>query len=115
MTVHDRLRKPRRAGAVEHPERVIGRNLLEDERGSRSSLAQLLPGQRSADARTSVLRVEIREHDGVLDRRQLREQLLHDSGAVEVLAAVPVAVDREQHLRLDLGEAVDHAPGTEVG
>ena len=39
----------------------------------------------------------------------------HDRGAVEVLAAVAVAVDREQHLRLDLGEAVDHAARAELG
>ena len=61
------------------------------------------------------LRVEVAEHDGVLDRRQLREQLLHDTGAVEVPAAVAVAVDREQDPRLDLREAVDHAAGAEVG
>ena len=36
------------------------------------------------------------------------------SRAVEVLAAVAVAVDREQHLRLDLGEAVDHAARAEL-
>ena len=35
--------------------------------------------------------------------------------AVEVLAAVAVAVDREEDLRLDLGEAVDDAGGAEVG
>ena len=31
------------------------------------------------------------------------------------LAAVRVAVDRDQHLRLDLGEAVDHAARPELG
>ena len=34
--------------------------------------------------------------------------------AVEVLAAVAVAVGREQHLRLDLGEAVDHGRDAEL-
>ena len=36
-------------------------------------------------------------------------QLRTTLAAVEVLAAVPVAVDREQDARLDLREAVDHA------
>ncbi len=35
--------------------------------------------------------------------------------AVEVLAAVAVAVDDEQYLRLDLGEAVDDAARAELG
>ena len=35
--------------------------------------------------------------------------------AVEALAAVAVAVDGEQHHRLDLAEPVEHARGAEVG
>jgi hypothetical protein len=39
----------------------------------------------------------------------------HDLRPVEVAAVVAVAVDRQQDLRLDLGEAVDHRAGSEVG
>ena len=51
-------------------------------------------------------------------RDQARHRLLQAGdrlAAVEVLAAVAVAVDGEQHLGLDLGEAVDHAGRAEVG
>ena len=41
-------------------------------------------------------------------------QLVDDSAAIEPLAAVGVAVDRDQHLRFDLGEAVDQALRPEV-
>jgi hypothetical protein len=39
----------------------------------------------------------------------------HGVRAVEVAAVVAVAVDRQQDLRLDLCEAVDHRAGAEVG
>ena len=45
----------------------------------------------------------------------LGRSLRDDVAAVEVLAAVAVAVDGEQHLRLDLREAVDDAARAEVG
>ena len=50
----------------------------------------------------------------MLDGRQLGEDPLQRRRAVEVLAAVAVAVHRQQQLRLDLGEAVDHAAGPEL-
>ena len=39
---------------------------------------------------------------------------LDDGAAIEVPAAIAVAVDRQQHLRLDLGEAIDDAGGAEI-
>jgi hypothetical protein len=55
----------------------------------------------------------------VAERDELAADLLVDAGdgvrAVEVAAVVAVAVDGEQHLRLDLREAVDHAARAEVG
>ena len=115
MAVHDRLRQPRRARAVEHPERMIRRHAARTRaarpRRWRRSSSQPSASPSPAERR---IRVEVAEHDRVLDRRQRREQLLTTAEPVEVLAAVAVAVDGEQHLRLDLGEAVDHAPGAEV-
>ena len=53
------------------------------------------------------------------DRRAQRRELLAQRGDrradVVALAAVDVAVDDEQHGRLDLGEAVVHGAGAEVG
>ena len=50
-----------------------------------------------------------------IEARHRRLQLGDHVAAVEVLAAVAVAVDGEEHLGLDLGEAVDHAGRAEVG
>jgi hypothetical protein len=57
--------------------------------------------------------VEMAEPDELA--ADLRVDAVDDAGAVEVLAAVAVAVDRQQDLRLDLREAVDDAAGAELG
>ena len=85
-------------GRVEDPERVVEGDLLELER--RGLGQQLVPARR--------------DHHRVLERRDRRRDLANALAAVEVLAAVAVAVGREQHLRLDLGEAVDHGRGAEL-
>ncbi len=59
--------------------------------------------------------VQISEPHDPLERWDLGRDLRHLALPVEILAAVPVAVDRQQHLRLDLREAVDHAPRAELG
>ena len=50
VAVDDRLRQTRRAGAVEHPERVVGRHLLEGQRHADSALAHLPPRHRTPNA-----------------------------------------------------------------
>ena len=70
------------------------------------------PRERSLKLRALL---EVGEHHRVLERRQARADLRHGAEPVVVAAAVAVAVDREQHLRLDLGEAVDDRPDSEVG
>ena len=45
---------------------------------------------------------------------QGRHHLVQHRGAGELLAAVPVAVAGDEHLRLDLGEPVDHAARAEI-
>ena len=115
MTVDDRLRQAGGARAVEHPEGMIEGQLLERERHSFALGPQVAPGDGVTQARESRVGVEIAEHHRVLDGRKRCQQLLEDAGAVEVLAAVAIAVDRKEDARLDLREAVDHAPGAEVG
>ena len=51
----------------------------------------------------------------ISEARQLGEDPRRHGAAVEVLAAVAVAVDREEDLRLDLREAVDHRARAELG
>ncbi len=99
LSVHDRLRQSRRARAVEHPERMV-----EGELGELELAGRQLP----------VAAGQVREHERALERRQLPLQLRHRLAAVEVLAAVAVAVDGEEHLGLDLGEAVDDAAHAEL-
>jgi hypothetical protein len=105
VAVDDRLRQARRAARVEDPERVVERDARELER---LAVAEEVRPAVLADA-------QIRQPDRVLDGRQLREEALDDLAPVEVPAAVAVAVDREEDLRLDLGEAVDHAAQPELG
>ena len=101
LALHDRLGQARRAGRVEHPERVVERHLLELE--VIGPLEAVLP----AGA------VEVAEpHDPAAD---LGRDPLDRLAAVEVAPVVAVAVHGEQHLRLDLREAVDHRAGAEVG
>src|SRR5207253_2597404 len=100
LAVNDRLRQARRAGAVEHPERMVKRELRELELGG---------------GKIPLAAGEVREDEGLFDGRELALERGDRVGAVEVLAPVAVAVDREQHLRLDLREAVDDAADAELG
>ncbi len=104
LAVDDRLGQPGRARAVEHPDRVPERHLGELELGAG-------PEEPIRPARAR----QIAERHHALERRDRPGDLLDDLAAVEVAAPVAVAVDRQQHLRLDLGKAVDHAPGAELG
>ena len=87
---------------VEDPQRVVERHRLELERA--------VP----EEAVLPAAAVEVAERDR-LGRRSPRAIAATVGAPVEVLAAVAVAVDREQHLRLDLREAVDHAAAAELG
>ena len=58
--------------------------------------------------------VEVRHVDDVAQRRQGGDDVGDVVGAVDVLGAVAVAVDGDQHARLDLGEAVDHRAHAEL-
>ena len=114
MPVDDRLREAGRARAVQHPERVVERDALERESRSLAAATELVPGDRALESGEGRARIEVPEQDGVLDRRERREQLLQRVPAIEVPAAVAVPVDREQDAWLDLREPIDHAPGAEV-
>ena len=114
LPLHDRLRQARRAGRVEDPKRVVERHPVERRRRARSRGKQGFPCGRPLQGRRVRVRVEVSDQDRVLQRGHLLLQPGHRVEAVEVLAAVAVAVDREQHPGLDLREAVDHRAGAEV-
>src|SRR5215208_5375869 len=92
LPVNNRLGQPGRTGRIENPEWVVKREPLETELGRLGQ--ELLPAARH-------------EH-GVLDRRDGAYDLRHALAAVEVLAAVAVALNGDQDLGLDLLEAVHH-------
>ena len=62
----------------------------------------------------AVVAVEVRDVHDVAQRRQGGDDLVDLLGPVDVLGAVAVAVDGDEHDRLDLGEAVDHRAHAEL-
>ena len=104
VAVHDRLRESRRARAVEHVQRMVERHRLE--------LDRLVLGEQRRPVVGAL--AEVRDVHRVLERRERGFDRAHFVTPVDDLLAVAVAVDREQHLRLDLCEAVDDRAGPEL-
>ena len=74
---------------------------------------EVVPGDRVG--KHGVVPVEVGDlHDG-LQARQLRPHLRDLLAPVDVLVAVPVRGDGQEHLRLELAEAVEDAPDAELG
>ncbi len=119
VALDDRLGQARGARGVEDPQGVVEGHLLKARaRGGALGVRveQLLPGDRSrAHGCRLCRRVQVGQQDGLLDGWELGQDSGGDSGAIEVLAAMAVAVDGQQDLGLDLGEAVDDAAGAELG
>src|SRR5688572_14780306 len=88
---------------------------LEAEAVSGAAADELLPPDRALEAPEVGRAVEIGQHDDPPDARDLALELRHRAEAVEVAPAVAVAVHAEEHLRLDLGKAVDDAARPEIG
>ena len=80
-----------------------------------ATVGQLLPGHRLGQRARSGCRRQVGHYDGRLEARHLALERSHGLHPVEVAPAVAVAVDRQQHLGLDLGEAVHHRARAEVG
>src|SRR5579884_80144 len=59
--------------------------------------------------------LQIGKDERALQGRELAPQRRRRLAPLEVLAAVAIAVDGEEHLRLDLGEPVDDAAHSELG
>jgi N-acyl-L-homoserine lactone synthetase len=86
---------------------VLEGQLLERERRALATRQQVVPA-------CVGVGVEVGHDDRRLERADLGLQRAHHVHAVEVPAVVAVAVDCDQHLRLDLREAVDHRARAEV-
>ena len=107
VAVDDRLRQPGGARGEQHVERVVERDLVEGQLPGLGE--QLVPRHRVGHRVRPVV-----QPDDVPDARQPladRGQLV---ALVDLLGAVPVRRDGEQHGRLELAEPVDDAAGAEL-
>ena len=116
VALDDRLRQPGGPGGVEDPERMVEGHPLEAELGAGAGLLDLVPAQAAGEPRGVGARGRGRGPARCARRwassaRARRRRSIRSNGR----AVVAVAVDREQHLGLDLGEAVDHGRDAEVG
>ena len=116
VAVDDRLGEARRARAVQHVQRVVDGDGREGQRLRRCPGEQLVPRVllRGARSLRTARRVEIRDVDDVAQRRQGGDDLGDVVAPIDVLGAVAVAVDGDEHDRLDLPEAVDDRANPEL-
>ncbi len=112
VPVHDRLGQPGGPRGVDDPERVRERHLLEVRLVLVALGAEIVP-LRDPRRRLPRLADQVHQHDGGRSG-QLRQHLVAQLRPGVLLAVVGVAVAGDQHLRLDLGEPVDHAARAEV-
>jgi hypothetical protein len=110
VAMHDRFGKTRGSGGVQNPQRVIERHPLEGELRFLVPRQQFVPEDGVLQAARVRLLVEVRHDDGLFQGGHLLLQSRHDIRAIVVLAAVAVAVHREEYLRVYLRQAVDHTP-----
>ena len=89
VPVHDRLRQPRGAGAEQHVERVVERHRVERE----------VAGLGEQGGPVVVAGAEVADPHRVAQRRQRGFDRGDLADTIDVLGAVAVPVDREQHRR----------------
>lgn len=108
LGLDDRLGEPGGAGGVEHPERVVEGDLLEDRLGVGGREGGPFEGALGGFG------AQQRDVDDGAQGGEFAAQFGDGVGAVVFLAAVAVAVDREEDHGFDLLEAVEDAAGAEV-
>ena len=117
--VHDALRHAGRARRVHDVERMVERQprVLDRLRGVRGK--PRVPADGAGDRRQHVRPVDRRPDVADDDHAQHGGQAADDRrdlvGQRQRLAVVPVAIDGEHDLRLDLAEAVEHPFDPEIG
>jgi hypothetical protein len=109
LGLDDGLGEARRAGGVEHPQRMVEGDLFVDGRHVRGGEGGPFQGA------LRRLGAEQRNVDDGAQGGQLAAQFGDGVAAVVFLSAVAVAVDGEEHDGFDLLEAVEDAAGTEIG
>ena len=113
VAVHERLRHPRRPGGEHDPQRVRELDLREDRLDRRFDRRErVVPSVRARRSRPPRARAGTTVASSVGSPARISA-----SSAVRSCdtPAEPVAVDREQHLRVELAEPVEHRAHAELG
>ncbi len=122
--MHDALGHSSRSRREQHIERMRERQALEAQRLLRTARDGIAPGLRfralvqraGIEAlRHGIVAADIANDDDGAQRRQLGHDRGELVGDVDPFSGVVVAVAGDQHLGLDLAEAVEHALHAEVG
>ena len=113
--VDDALRGAGGAGRVHDVEGVIEGDRLVFDRAGRVGEGQLVPGDRTRHGPEIRRPAEVRHDDGPFDARDAGEDVADPPERVDGGSVVAVAVRADEHLGLDLPEAVEHPLHPEVG
>ena len=111
----DALGHPGGAAGIQNVER-LGKG-QGGERRAAGRLADVVPvsGRYNGfEIRYTGVNAAVRHHDQLLQAAQLRQDFRQLAAHVQLLAGVAIAAAGNQHPRLDLAEAVDHALRTKV-
>ncbi|MNF92692.1 hypothetical protein D3C84_753420 [compost metagenome] len=114
VTVDDALGYPGGAGGIQNEQRMVEGYPNEGDLGSGIGLEEIGVAYAAADAGDVRRVLQIRHHHGTQKARQACRHLSVLLQAIDALAVVPVAIDAQQQLGLDLPETVEHALHTEV-
>src|SRR5215218_2691240 len=114
LAVHYRFGQPSSTRGIQHPEGMVEGDLLEVDIRALMGAEKLVPEDHVLQGARVRLVVEVRQDHGLLERGYLLLELRHNLCPVVVLAAVAIAVHREEDLRLYLLEAVHDAARAEV-
>ena len=109
MAMDDALGHAGGAGGEHDEQRVIEGDPSENRGVFRVDRGQVVPLHRIGDGAGFRPLGQIGHNHGLHQRRHFGDDLGILFQAVDLLAVVPVAVDADQHFRLDLPEAVEHA------
>ena len=114
-TVNDALGHPGGAAGIQNVER-LGKG-QGGERRAAGWLADVVPvGGRDHRGKLGQTRLHatVGHHDQLLQAAQLRQDFRQLAAHIQLLAGVAITAAGDQHPRLDLAEAVDHALRAEV-
>ena len=113
VAMHNRFRQPRRARREQDVQRVIERNCLKPQ--WRVIGEQSIPCADTRITRELALGLKVTDVHDVLKGRKRCSDLIDMRAAVNALGAVHVAIDGNQHLRLDLCPAVGYCTHPKLG